>query len=728
MLTPDDILPGPHYDLVAHYDRVKALYSKYRFTDKTLCECHTDALVGMIFSGNQKYHPTLARKIRFLLYTLYMWNGLYEPLIVPFDRKNIPDDWAVRHFYAPKLYESQQAFPHLNDRIRHADKLMVFLFSIFLGKAAPDALFNLDDTEGKTLVPLIDLIPDGKDLINAITVAFYRDRDTDFQPFPHTASTCADNLLEASGALPDRPLNPSKVLTSNSFKGTPSEAVHAYLKDTPFADFLMTPIPFTINDEIRFSHCHILGSTGQGKSTLIKQQFIEDILKDDPPALVIIDPKGTVIQDLSRLDFFDPDTGSLRDRLVILDPQANPPALNMFDPASKRFSLYTPEVRQQIENNTISLFSYIFSSAENPLTPKMTTAFNYCARLLFSMPGSTIHTLLDLMSENVGKEGMDASRFKPYILRQPFTNQRFFRDFFFHPTEYAETKRQTANRIFGMLQYPEFDAMFSTPERKVDMFECLQERKIVLISSPTATLGEAGSTLFSRLCVAMTLSAAFERLAHPKHTWSPAFLVIDEAQTVVDEQKTQQLLQQAREFRLGVTLAHQQIKGQLSEALFSTLSANTRIKYAGTRSYQDAAMMARDMGQCDPSFILNQKIEEAQRRTHFACYVDGLTPQPLSVEIELGAINKQPRMSDEAYKKLIERNRALVSTDYEPPLYAPSPAPQTHERPPEGGRPATQSSIPQTHDAPTEAETSRANEPKPVVLQPEDTQDDGFTW
>jgi len=103
------------------------------------------------------------------------------------------------------------------------------------------------------------------------------------------------------------------------------------------------------------------------------------------------------------------------------------------------------------------------------------------------------------------------SRFKPYIDDMGNTAQRFFYDYFYHPSEYAETKRQIANRIFGMLRYPAFNAMFSAAENKLDMFECLKG-KVVLGSSPKSVLGADGSQLFSRYMVALTLQAAFERI------------------------------------------------------------------------------------------------------------------------------------------------------------------------------------------------------------------------
>ena len=82
----------------------------------------------------------------------------------------------------------------------------------------------------------------------------------------------------------------------------------------------------------------------------------------------------------------------------------------------------------------------------------------------------------------------------------------------------------------------------------------------------------------------------------------------------------------------GVTIAHQNIMGQLNETLVSSISANTRIKYAGTRSHQDASMMARDM-HCEPEFIMSQKVGQ------FACFVGGMTDHPFSVQLKLGEID-----------------------------------------------------------------------------------------
>src|ERR1700692_4784690 len=85
---------------------------------------------------------------------------------------------------------------------------------------------------------------------------------------------------------------------------------------------LTRPIP----DRIRFEHTHILGPSGSGKTTLIEQLILDDLAKPNPPAIVVIDPKGLMVERIARLAAIP------RDRLVIVDPTSEPlPALNMFE-------------------------------------------------------------------------------------------------------------------------------------------------------------------------------------------------------------------------------------------------------------------------------------------------------------------------------------------------------------------------------------------------------------
>ena len=65
--------------------------------------------------------------------------------------------------------------------------------------------------------------------------------------------------------------------------------------------------PKPIPEKIRFQHTHILAPSGFGKTTLLQNNILADFLTPDnkinpnPPAYIIIDPKGLMVERLSRL-------------------------------------------------------------------------------------------------------------------------------------------------------------------------------------------------------------------------------------------------------------------------------------------------------------------------------------------------------------------------------------------------------------------------------------------
>jgi len=196
------------------------------------------------------------------------------------------------------------------------------------------------------------------------------------------------------------------------------------------------------------------------------------------------------------------------------------------------------------------------------------------------------------------------------------------------------------------------------------MIDCLQSRKIVLVNTAMGVLGSEGSQLLGRYIITLTLNAAFSRIALPKKDWNFVSLIIDEAQEFMDELKTPELLRLAREYNLGVTLAHQQIQGQLSESLRAAVSTNTSIKYAAAVEGADINYVARDL-RCDPDFITSQR--RTQTHANFACYVRNFTERAVSISVPLGNIEREPRMSEAALELLLQRNSEHVSVPKEKP-------------------------------------------------------------
>ncbi|MBP0574180.1 hypothetical protein J8J27_26110, partial [Mycobacterium tuberculosis] len=81
---------------------------------------------------------------------------------------------------------------------------------------------------------------------------------------------------------------------------------------------------------------HLLAPTGWGKTQTLQHVIYHDITGPNPPALVIIEPKGDMVATIQRLKLFTHQP----DRLVVSDPELDP-ALNMFAMPAERRKRYS---------------------------------------------------------------------------------------------------------------------------------------------------------------------------------------------------------------------------------------------------------------------------------------------------------------------------------------------------------------------------------------------------
>jgi hypothetical protein len=447
-----------------------------------------------------------------------------------------------------------------------------------------------------------------------------------------------------------------KLVMPDKHKGTAREIVGTYLNNTPLESLFYAGIPLSFIDEQRFEHTHVVGGTGHGKTQLLQRLIIEDLSRENPPALVIVDSQGEMLRKIQQLAVFAPGK-PLSDRLIIIDPEDvdHPPALNMFDLKARRLGTYSQTIKEQIEATTIENFNYVFGALAAELTSKQNTTFAFVSRLLLSMPGATIHTLRDLFED--GAKNIDASPFAKYIKELDLTSQAYFKNQFFIPTS-SQTKQQIARRLYGVLQVPAFDRMFASKENRLDMFEALQSGSIVLINTSKALLKTDASALFGRYMIARVISAAFKRIAVAPAKRRPAFLIVDEAAEYFDD-NLETLLSQARKFKVGVVFAHQHLD-QLTTDLRSAVAANTSIKLAGGVSDKDARALASDM-RTTAEFIASMK--KRAKSTEFACYVRNHTENALRLEIPLGALEKAPRMTEQKHNEVVAQSRTRFGVD-----------------------------------------------------------------
>lgn len=512
-------------------------------------------------------------------------------------------------------------------------------------------------------IPLVYTLPEPGRLIHRLFATFADDQFVDRGLFKGVTERLFENLARASGRDPkdQKSAKPWKYASESALPL--HELVDVYLSGTPFHELFLIPVPLKLTHEDRFNHMHVVGGTGAGKTSLIENLIIHDLISPDPPSLVLVDPHGDLIRKLTRANL------GIQDRLIIIDPRDihNPPALNVFALNNRRINSYDEATREQVTAGVIQTFDYLFSGLVGAdLTAKQGVFFRYVARLMLSMPdtmgrNATIVDMLRLMG--------DATPYMPAINALSDIPKEFFlRDF--NSKTFVQTKEQIRYRLQAIIENPTMARLFTSPETKVDLFAEMNRGAIILVDTAKDYL-KGASDNFGRFFISLVLQAVLERAAIPANRRKDTFLIIDEAASYFDS-NIDDLLTEARKYKCGLLLAHQYLD-QATGSLRASLAANTGTKFASGLSAADARAMAADM-RTTPDFILSQP------KLQFAAHIRNVTPQAVSIPIRAGSLAGAPKLTTEAFERIMEANRRKVSL---PPEARRTPPPEVPEEPPQ---------------------------------------------
>lgn len=481
-----------------------------------------------------------------------------------------------------------------------------------------------------------------------------------------------NNLFENSRRASQREFRTeSDVVLPTKSRLPPSELVKAFLGATPLTGLFEVQVPFEIPQDIRFEHTWVCSGTGHGKTNWLTYQVMNDLdeVAAGQASVFLMDSQGGLIPSLIRHPDFARG-GRLEGRLVLLDATDIewPLAVNIFDIKQERIKTYSPFKREQLLNSTVDILEYLMGSIlDADLTNKQGTMFKFALRLLLEhVPGATIHTFRELFEE----DGLE--RFAPYVANTDKTARAFFaREF--TGSEFKKTRPQITRRLYGILANRSLERMLSSPYSKVDLFDELNQGKVVVVDARKSLLQPEGTEIFGRFWLCKLAQAAIERDVVGEKM--PTYCYIDEAHDYCSKDpKIQLILEQARKQSIGLTLLHQN-RSQMPGVL-DALDANTSTKMVGG-TYADARAFAALM-RTTPEFV------DRQPKGSFATYVKGLTDAAVSLKVPL--IGRMPQMTERQFDELRHEQRMKYATHYsqledEDELTVSAPTPEPTHRP-----------------------------------------------
>lgn len=294
-------------------------------------------------------------------------------------------------------------------------------------------------------VPYIAKVSDPKQLIDEIVTAvlLWSSEGAHLRPGGLVAQRIKANLLKESGLTEEEAdKRRHKIVWPRDAKSNGAELATKYLGGTPLLAILMTEVHMVVEEKVLYESLQICGRTGSGKSQLIEAFVVQMLARPDPPSIVIIDSQADLLQRIAHLRVFAPGQ-RLADRLIYIDPRETqrPVGLNPFVVRTDRMKRYGADVREQLENQIVDLLSYLVGGIlGSEMTSRQSLSFSMLVRLLLTIPGATIGTLLDVLK--------DPERFKPYIDKLDTMDREFFADVFMAKGNSKGTREQLTRRIY----------------------------------------------------------------------------------------------------------------------------------------------------------------------------------------------------------------------------------------------------------------------------------------
>ena len=326
-------------------------------------------------------------------------------------------------------------------------------------------------------------------------------------------------------------------------------------------------------------HLRICGPTGTGKTTLIAGQILADA--GAGRGVVFIDPKGDAVTELlARL----PQT--VAGKVVLFDPgdaRHPPPCLNVLQGDGSGSDT------DMIVDNVTGIFRRIFAANWGPRTDDIFRAA--CLTLLGSVPpGSGLVTLADIPP--LLGDGTYRRRLTTGIRDQVLKD---FWDWYeqLTPPTRAHSIAPLMNKLRAFLLRKFASQAIAAGPSTFDMAGVLDHGGLCLARLPKGILGEETAQLVGSFIVARTWQAAARRARLPETARPDAGLYVDEAQNFLNlPYPLEDILAEARAYRLSVTMAHQNL-AQLPADLRQGISANARSQVIFSVSPEDARDLER---------------------------------------------------------------------------------------------------------------------------------------
>mgnify|MGYP001576488925 CR=1 FL=1 len=405
---------------------------------------------------------------------------------------------------------------------------------------------------------------------------------------------------------------------------------------------------FGIKEKDRLQHMYVIGQTGTGKTTLLKNLAVQDIKTGQ--GLAVIDPHGEFVEDL--LDSI---------------PKERVGDTIYFNPVDSEYPIgfnilevKNPEHKHLVASGLMAVFTKIWAGV---WSARMEYILNNCVLALLDTPDSTLMGIPRLLVDKEYRKKI-ISNIKDPVVRAFWT------------TEYEAWEQKFRNEAIVPIQNKVGQFLATKMVRNIvgqskstlDIEDIIENRKILLVNVSKGLIGEDNSALLGAMLITKIQLTAMERIKVHKEERHPFFLYVDEFQNFATDAFAT-ILSESRKYGLALIIAHQYI-GQLitetstrvRDAVFGNVGTMITFRVGAT----DAEFLEIQFA---PELISQDFVNLSNYNVYLKLLVDGISSRPFSAltlppiplesrasikEIIIGASRKKYSRPVEAGEKEIE--------------------------------------------------------------------------
>jgi hypothetical protein len=400
------------------------------------------------------------------------------------------------------------------------------------------------------------------------------------------------------------------------------------------------PVVLALEDRRR--HLYVVGKTGMGKTTLIQNMIIADMLACR--GICLVDPHG-----------------DLADSIVGLVPSHRTNDVILFDAGSRKHVLSfnplacTDASRiDQVTSGVVSAMKKLYDSWGPRLEDTLRNAvFATVER------GGNLLSVMQLLGEKACREQVVP------LIRDPIVRSFWLHEFASWSDNYrTEAVAAIQNKLRPFLTSTNIRAIVSQPGRSLNLRDVMDRGQVLIVNLSKGRLGEDNSTLLGALLVTSIQQAAMTRADVPEIERRDFSLYVDEFQNFTTGSFAS-VLSEARKYRLALIVAHQylsQLNEETADAVFGNVGSIVTFQVGSDDAQRLAEQLSKHPGQITPENLTGLPKYTAYVRL----LIDGMPSKPFSMQtlpplmIAIG-----PGRAD-IVKRVSQRqfNNRLVNFDY----------------------------------------------------------------